>query len=509
MKNKILNTTLFAFILTLGFVGCEDFVDYEAKENYQIIADDYFKSSDDYDAALIGVYDPLQWLYFNSVISDVASDNSFCGGETASDVLGLQEIDDMKHRPENDQLTQVWRSLYEGINRANYMVENKDKLDFDGKTNVYAQVYFLRAFYYSELVKFFGDVPLFTEARLTASDSGTLSRTPAVDVYAQIETDLLAAISDLPSTQSQKGRATKYAAQALLGKVYLFQDKFAESASILESVIGVYSLVDDFESIFLKSGENGPESVFEIQYSNESNWYDWNCATCGEGNFQVIHNGPRAFDGPSYATGWSINTVTQDLVDAYEDGDSRKDATILDIQAFADANTDWNDGAGVKYATAWEHTGYYNKKYIPRAGESGAQIELNYLNNFRVIRYSDVLLMAAEANNRKASPDDSKARTYLNQVRQRAFGDDTHDISDSGTTLTNAIWTERRLEFAMEGHRFFDLVRTGQAASTIAKKHADTNTPNDNSIIFVSGKHELFPIPQQEIDISKLEQNNY
>src|SRR5690606_24814886 len=152
----------------------------------------------------------------------------------------------------------------------------------------------------------------------------------------------------------------KYAAQALLGKVYLYQDKFPEAATMLQNVIGVYSLVPDFNSIFLKSGENGQESVFEVQYSNESEWYDWGCPTCSEGNFGIIHNGPRAFSGPEYATGWSFNLPTSELFDDYEDGDTRRDATILDIVAFA-------EDTGASYAEGYEHTGYYNKKYIPRA----------------------------------------------------------------------------------------------------------------------------------------------
>ncbi|WP_435137335.1 RagB/SusD family nutrient uptake outer membrane protein [Formosa sp. A9] len=475
------------FIIAILFISsaCSDYVDYEAKENFEIVADAYFYSKEDYESAVVGTYDPLQWMYLNVLIGDIASENSFSGGESATDVIGIQEIDEMRHTPTNDNLTSIWRFLYEGINRANYLEENKDKLEFDGKEALYGEVYFLRAYYYFELVKFFGDVPLFTERRLTATDSGTLERASKADVYAQIELDLLTAISALPNTQSQKGRVTKYAAQALLGKVYLFQDKFAESASMLENVIGNYSLVPNYQDQFLKAGENGPESVFEVQYSNDSEWYDWDFVPQGtEGNFGVIHNGPRAFSGPEYATGWSFNLPTPTLVATFDDGDSRKEASILDIEAFA-AET------GASYAEGYKHTGYYNKKYIPRAGESGAQTELNYLTNYRAIRYADVLLMAAEANNRNGN--DTKALDYLNQVVERAFGNTDHNITASGNTLTQLIWEQRNLELSMEGHHFFDLVRTNQAANVIEG--------------FTAGKHEVFPIPQQEIDISGLTQN--
>ena len=187
-----------------------------------------------------------------------------------------------------------------------------------------------------------------------------------------------------------------------------------------------------------------------------------------------------------YTSGWSFNVPTQALYDAFEDGDSRRDVSILDIQA-------WADQTGAEYTTGYEHTGYFNHKYIPRAGGTAAQGELNHETNYRVIRYADVLLMAAEANNRKSTPDDAKALNLLNQVRARAFGNNSKASSSTGATLTQEIWDERMLEFAMEGHRFFDLVRTGQAASKISG--------------FVAGKHEVFPIPQTEIDISGLTQN--
>lgn len=474
-------------IVSLSVISaCTDYVEYDPIENYEITADVYFNSAADYEAAVVGVYDPLQWMYLNILIGDIASDNSLSGGESATDVIGIQQIDDMTHNSNNDNLTSIWKWLYEGVNRANYLEENKANLEFDNKSVLYGEVYFLRAYYYFELVKFFGGVPLITDRRLTAADSGTLERASAAQVYAQIEADLKSAIQSLPEEPNQIGRASKYAAHALLGKVYLYQDKFPEAASEFENVIGSFSLVDDYMDQFLKNGENGPESVFEVQHTNTSEWYDWGFVPQGtEGNFGVIHNGPRAYSGPFYASGWSFNVPVNSLYESYEDGDTRRDATILDIVAFS-------EDTGASYAEGYKHTGYFNHKYIPRGGESGAQTELNYLNNYRAIRYADVLLMAAEANSR-GNIDEAKAREYLNLVRQRAFGDTDHDINASGTALTEAIWEERNFELAMEGHRFFDLVRTGQASSVIDG--------------FQTGKHELFPIPQQEIDISELQQN--
>ena len=484
MKN--LKTILLIILVTSIFNRCTNHVDYEAIEGYQITADVYLQQESDYHAALVGTYDPLQWLFFNIQIGTIASEISLCGGESATDYIGLQQIDNMTHYPENDVLTRIWQWLYEGVNRANYMEENKPNIEFDGKESLYGEVYFLRAYYYFELVKFFGDVPLFTEFRLTAGDSGNLVRSPKEEVYAQIELDLQNAIAVLPNSQAEAGRVNKYTAYALLGKVLLYQDKFTEAASTFDNIIGVYSLLGDYGTQFLRFGENGPESVFEIQYTNTSNWYDWGCPQCSEGNYGIIMNGPRGWNGPEYAQGWSFNVPTEDFYNSYHPQDLRRDATILNIEEFANAT-------GASYTEGYNHTGFFNNKYIPRAGESGGQIELNYLTNYRIIRYADVLLMAAEAYNRSGI-NDNLALSYLNQVRIRAFDDDEFELNNlSGANLTNAIWEERKFELAMEGHRFFDLVRTSQASSVIPG--------------FIQGKHEVFPIPQQEIDISGLTQN--
>lgn len=484
------------YIITLSLVisvtlGCKKFVDYSPKEDYQITADDYLKTSDDYQKMVIGVYSPLQWIWANNVIGDIASDNSVSGGENATDQIGFQQIDDYKITANNANLTEAWKSCYEGINRANYLHENKNNLNFVGKDALYGEVYFLRAFYYFELVKMFGDVPLFVDKRLSVSDSKQFARTAKADVYKQIEIDLNNAIAVLPTTNAQKGRVTKYAAQALLGKVYLYQNKFDAAASMLENLIGRFSLVSNFGQIFLQAGENGPESVFEIQYSNASPFYDWSNPGRGQGNLAAQVCGIRNLTGSSpYASGWSTNLPTANLASAFAAGDTRKAVTILDIEAYKAANPSMN----ITYLVApYKNTGLYNQKYLPRKGETSGQVELNYLNNYRTIRYADVLLMAAEANNRATTPNDTKAQTYLNLVRQRAFGDNLHQVTLTGAALKQAIWDERRLELAMEGDRFFDLVRTGQAAAKITG--------------FATGKNEVFPIPQQEVDISGLTQN--
>lgn len=486
-----------AFVAAL--TSCKKFVDYNPHEDFVTTEQDYLKSESDYRSLVISAYSPLQWLNQMVPVGDIASDNSVTGGESASDVLSLQQIDDYTNTPINSTMTDLWQVAYEGINRANYLTQYKDKnlagqsITFAGKDALYGEVYFLRSYYYFSLVRMFGDVPLFTDKRLGVSDSRTLKRSPKADVYKAIEADLNSAIAVLPAVQTQKGRITKYAAQALLGKVYLYENKFDDAKTVLESVIAsnAFTLVPDFNSIFLAAGENGPESVFEIQYTNGSPYYNWGGVTRGQGNYSVQQCGIRGLNGNiPYAAGWSTNLPSQNLAAAYTAGDQRKAVTTFDIEAYKNANP----SLGITYQVApYKNTGLYNGKYLPRKGETSGQVELNYLNNFRTIRYAEVLLMAAEANNRSTTPNDVKAQGYLNQVRQRAFGDANHNITTTGAALKQAIWDERRLELAMEGDRFFDLVRTGQAATKITG--------------FKTGKNEVFPIPQSEVDVSGLTQN--
>lgn len=482
-------------------VSCKKWVDYDPKDDFKITDLEYFKSEADYRSIAVGVYAPLQWLNQIVPVGDIISDNSVTGGESASDVLSLQQINNFTHTPINGTIADLWQASYEGINRANYMHQFRDKnpagqtITFAGKDALYGEVYFVRAYYYFTLVKMFGGVPLFVDRRLNFSDLGTITRASQADVYKQIEADLATAIAALPVVQAEKGRATKLAAQALLGKVLLYQNKYAPAAAMLDNVItsNAFSLVPDFNSIFLPGGENGPESVFEIQYSNGSATYDWGHVTRGQGNYSVQQCGVRGLNGSvamPYNPGWSTNLPTQNLAAAYAAGDKRKAVTILDIDAYKNANPALN----ITYQVApYQNTGLYNQKYLPRKGETSGQVELNYSNNFRTIRYADVLLMAAEAFNK--SGNDVKAQTYLNLVRRRAFGNTLNDITATGTALYDAILAERRLELAMEGERFFDLVRTGKAASVLGP------------LGFVAGKHELFAIPQGEVDLAGLTQN--
>jgi len=474
------------------FISCSDeFV--KTKPPYSIDSENYFNSEEDYNNALIAAYDLLQSTYANVLLGEIASDNTLAGGEKPTDVIGWQQIDDMIHTPTNENLKNIWDWMFAGVQRANYILEFQNKIEFEGKTQILAEARFLRAYYQFELVKWFGGIPMKGDARFKLGDEVSIPRSSVAEVYTSIEADLIFAIANLSPVASHKGRVTKGAAQALLGKAYLYQNKFSQAATTLESLITTspYSLVSDYNSLFEMEGENGPESIFEVQYTDVEG-AGFTCLQCSEGNVAVGFSGIRGYDGPLFSSGFSFNVPTQESADAFEVGDKRKDVAILDIAKWAAVNANYdnaNKTKGILFGKGNEDTGFFNRKYIPRkrSGSAAGDLNLTNPNNYRAIRYADVLLMAAEAFNR-GGIDDGKARGYLNQVRRRAFADTNHDIAASGAALTDFILAERRLELFGEGHRFFDLVRTGKAAETIPG--------------FQANKNELFPIPIEEIQFA-------
>ena len=491
MRRRIITAFLALSIITVANQSCsDDYIDRDIV--YNITSENYFNSPEEYNYALIGAYDVLQSTYVNVILGEIASDNTLCGGESANDVIGWQQIDLMTHTPVNSNLRDVWNWMFAGVNRAAYILEFKDKIDFEGKDQIVAEARFLHAYYNFELLKWFGGIPLKGDARFALGDETAIPRATEEEVYASIESDLIAAIEDLAPQAPQVGRVTKGAAQALLGKVYLYHatagnghpEKYAEAAAMLDEVIGSgqFSLTQgtDYQMLFENSGENGPESVFEVQYTDVEG-AGFGCLQCSEGNVAVGFSGPRSFNGPLYTSGFSFNIPTAEAASIFEDDDLRKDVTILDMATFGPAfNASYNPG--------YNDTGFFNRKYIPRKRSDQAAGDLNLTNpnNYRAIRYADVLLMAAEAHNR--SGNDGAAQDYLNEVRERAYGGTSHNTSATGDALYNEILEERRLELFGEGHRFFDLVRTGRADGTIPG--------------FVENKNEVFPIPLEEIQFS-------
>jgi hypothetical protein len=452
----------------------------------------FYQTQDQAFEALVAVYDVLQWTDQNGYtmfrpLLDVASDDTHAGGSDASDQPSWVAWDEFTLNADLGPQLGFWQKYYTGIYRANLFLEKIEGIEAvtpQFKSRTIAEVKFLRAKFYFDLVRLFGRVPLILNT-LGTDGYYTVNQAASTEVLAQIEQDLNDAIPNLPETVNgnELGRITKGAAQGLLGRVILFgndDSRMGDAASALEAVINssLYALEPNFGDIFKTSHEFGIESVFEIVYSENSiaDWWMFGSGR-GEGNVGVQFVGMRDYSGPTYATGWGFCPVSLDLVN-FMQGDPRFDHTIIDASALQ----------GASYTAGYQNTDYFVRKYAPLAANTAGDgaIPLNWSNNIREIRYADILLMAAEAIVRSGGSD-ATAQSYLNQVRARAG---LPAKSSTGSQLLDDIYTERRLELACEGHRFFDLVRTGQATTVLADKG------------FVAGKNEVLPIPQSELDLS-------
>ena len=475
-------------------------------------SNDFFNTQEDYESALVDAYQMLRATFPNVLAATIASDDVIAGGDPNTyDNPTLQRIDKMDQTPaDNNQISDIWGFMYEAMDRANYILEFQDKTAFEGKQEVIAQAYFLRAYFAFELTKFFGDIPLLlNEAgtriqnkRIHTADPFAVNRVGSkAKVYELIEADLEQAIGlGLPKSDTNfydEKYITEHAAQALLGKVYLYHgsddaSKFSKAATELNKVIesSKYSLVSAYDNIFSNGNENNAESVFEIQYVSTEG-AGWGCIECSKGNYVPKNYAPRSpYNGPVYISGWGLGLPTQQLYDSYSNGDTRRDATLFKPNE--------------NYGLSRENTSYFIKKYLPTKANDATRAgsdPLNYENNYRAIRYADVLLMAAEA---EAQSGGDKAVPYLNMVRARAFGDNSHDYPYNGETdLLEAIYKERRLELATEGHRYFDLVRTGKAEEAYEAYNTAISGNGDFEIItFETNKNEVFPIPSMELGLS-------
>jgi starch-binding outer membrane protein, SusD/RagB family len=493
---------LFLFVILFATQSCKkDFLELEPKGIK--LENNFYQTQAEIYEGLVAAYDPLTWGGTNNVWSmdlgllNTASDDCYAGGSDASDQPNWVAYDAFTLTPTLGPQNGLWNKYYTGIYRCNLILEKIDgvpSIDPIFKARATAELKFLRAYYYFDLVRFFGNIPLITKT-LSADEIYRQTQASSAAVYAQIEKDLKEAVAtvELPETvpAAELGRITKGAAKALLGKVILYQNndaKMLEAAGYFEDVINsqLYKLEPKFEDIFKVEKEWGQESIFEINFSGNQTGGWENFVNQTEGNYNVQFFGIRDFVGPTFANGWGFCPVSTELAEAMKN-DPRFRHTIIDGKALT--------ATGAAYSTGFQNTDYFIRKYAPLQAEKALSGEpaLNWNTNVRVIRLADVYLMAAEALIR-GNGDVAKARSYLNRVRSRV-GLQPFTFQ-TGTQLLDVIYNERRMELATEGHRFFDLVRIGKAADVLKG--------------FVKGKSELLPIPQQEIDITAgaLKQNS-
>ena len=478
-------------IALFGTVSCsKDIIDLSPRGTK--LENSFYKTEAELFQGLVAAYDPLGFqtnFTMKAALLSAASDDTHAGGSDASDQPAWVAYDKFTMDPNLGPEAGLWSRLYVGVYRANLVIQKAEGtiegLTADKKARFVAEAKFLRAYYYFDLVRWFGNVPLITVTPGADAIYKQVQSTPA-QIYAQIEKDLKDAVAttQLPETvgAAELGRITKGAAKTLLGKVILFQNnnaRMGEAATLLEEVINssVYALEKTFSDIFKPDNKFGKESIFEVYHSGNRQG-DWGFGVDGnEGNVAVQFCGMRDYVGPTYGTGWSFCPVSLDLVN-FMKTDPRFAATVIDGKALK--------AAGASYTAGYQNTDYFIKKYAPLAAFKATSGEpaLNWGYNSIEIRLADVLLMAAECFNR--SGNDAKAQTYLNRVRTRVL---LPNKTTTGATLLQDLYDERRMELATEGMRFWDLIRTGKAATVLAGQG------------FKAGKHEYLPIPQSEIDI--------
>ena len=520
-----------------SFTACTDWL--TAPQPGQQLLDDFFVSGEAAIRFTNGVYTPLAWEFGTTYFSewffgDVMSDDAIKGGQTIHDMIYVYEMKNFRTTAYNAVLLNFYRANFQGIARANMAIERIPTVQPDHimdehlRDRLMGEVHFLRAFYYFRLLRVFGGVPLIDFVVLS-EDDWVQPRASAGQILDFIIQDLETAESLLWCRSEMSiddlGRVTLGAAQAMLARVHLWRagvnpalaQQSWEAARYWSGRViasGEYDLHDDFAHNFDLEHENGIESVFEIQFTEEGASDFGQGMGFSRGNFTLILTRSRSsLVTPTSGAGWGFNKPSQNLFDVFEQDDIRRDLTIFDPRAY---NLIENPGIEIHFGNS-----FVNRKsgmYGPTPGNpaAGGYYRLTHpsrgpLNN-RQIRFSDVLLMYAEANMELGN--NAPAIEALNRVRRRVDMPTFpgYNISINGVTITpdlrQAIRHERRVELAMEGHRWFDLVRWG-----VAKEVMDAyvallgEEERSHKAPFIAGVHELFPIPIQEIRLNPMEQN--
>lgn len=529
-------------LATLSLSSCNDWLTEETPGTTKV--SEFFTSLSTAEAVVNAAYVPMTWefgttYYPEWYFGDIVSDDALKGGQDINDGADLRELENFKANSDNEILLGYYRAQWQGIQRANLAIDEipTTRIETEGdeaekqakyRDRYLGEAYFLRGYYYFRLARMFGGMPLIDyvikSSNQWAQTRSTMDKTLnfAIEDFKRAENLLWE--KDKYSNE-ELGRATKGAAQAMLLKANLYradylrnagneteaQKYFAEAAKWGEKVIKSrqYSLWPNYLDNFRLANENGRESVFEIQYTEEAT-SDYGGEGYTRGTMTTILQ--RSRSSAFGEAGWGYDRPTQNLYNEYEAGDARRDETILvptdeQIETPAQEIYCGDRMLNRKYAMYNDGTngGIYKLAHATRSPKNNIQI-----------RYADVLLMYAEACSE--SGDLPSAKTALKEVRDRAglsqfpytavIQGQTVTFNDNQEDLRKAIRHERRVELAMEGHRWFDLTRWGIAKETMDTYMAgETEEAKELYGTFQKGKHELFPIPSKEIDLSGIEQN--
>lgn len=436
-------------------------------------AGSYFQTEDDAVQAMNAAYGSLLFnndnknFYWGFAI--LTADEAITGGDGSRP--GLTELDAFTYTPRTEEFNDFWKVQYAGITQCNLVLDNIGKIDIpeNRRNQITGEALFLRSYYYFLLTQVFGDVPLFTG--IVPPDQLKAPRTPKATIYAQIESDCERAAGLLPAQYpaAETGRATKGAAYALAAKAYLYEKKWDKVLEYVGKVkgLGIYALMPDYEDNFRKNTQNNAESVWEIQHAN---------LELGVGNFLNQWWASKKFEGYGFAE------ATEEFVLAFEADDPRRKFTV------AMNNEDY---FGIVYKPSFSATKYGVRKYLQSKAEVTQKADGDI--NYTAIRFAEVLLWEAEALTELGRVQEAQAP--LEQVRARARAQAANPATALPPVTTTdqqamreAVRHERRVELGFEMHRFFDLVRWGIAAQTLPG--------------FQAGKHEVFPLPQTEVDLN-------
>ena len=536
MKSVLKKIALFLVPCSLLLTGCEDYLTAPNPATDKV--EDFLASGQACINNVNSDYVPLQWEYATTYcsewfIGDIVSDDALKGGQNLNDMSNSYDMENWKTISNNDMLNDIYRANFLGIGRCNLSLRYIANVAPDSvmsesvKNRLLGEAHFLRAMYYFRLLRIFGGVPLTLDV-IDGTDGWKLERASVDEVYKAIIADLEAANATLwvrsQYPAEDLGRATKGAAQAMLLKTYLYMagDYWNKQVSMSsadcyklakawgDSIIasGEYSLETNYANLFSLAGENGPESVFEVQYmEEETSDYGADAGGFGatRGTFSVILTRSRS---SLLGGGWGFNKPTQNLYDEYEPGDARRDATILNPHDTLIENPNEEIYLGCRYVS---------RKRSLYLNESGTSYEKlghatrGEINN-TIIRYADVLLMHAEAcigaGQGDAQADLNQVRTARGMASYPGYSFTVNGTTIDAPTLLQAVRHERRVELAMEGHRWFDIVRWNGLDGQGVKKHMDaykateTKKAQDQMAAFVEGKHEIFPIPSKQRELN-------
>jgi len=453
--------------------ACSDFLELEPE--HQISEGSFYQNANDFETALIGSYSGLQNLHNTALvyIGELTTDNAQI--QWTSPTVSEVELDEVNFTPANGFLNSVWSISFTTVSRSNNILSRLDNVDINEsvKNQIRGEALFLRAYGYFNLVRIFGPVPIVDNAFRSPAEINAydMSRKPVDQVYGLIEQDLTQAATLLEGVENLgKSRASTGAAKTLLGKVYLTKQEYGQAATVLKEVIdsNSYSLVEDYQSLFTNGNDELPESVFEIKFMS---------GNLGVGNNYSSTFTPARFDMdifPNQMQGSGRILPTPEMAGAYETADLRRSVSIGDSVLLVTGNYE-DELYGLKFVDFT--TGVQ--------GDGGI--------NFTSLRYADVLLMYAEALNENGNQEE--ALDYLNMVRDRAGLDDLSGLSRD--ELAMALEQERRVEFFLEGHRWFDLVRTARLLP-VMNAYFQANNMN----FTVEENNLIMPLPLREIDIN-------